>query len=164
LDDLTGKEAWKGNVVCTACRFWLTGAREPLEKKDESTDWLEGRQRGWVERIEIVDDERYTKRLEKLAVAQLQGHSSVSADRVKHVKASARTHVKTPGSDSVSCQPLESSSPDILWLGQSKLESERGQVELAVDAASAGTNRVRVATWSARFQCRPGAPSCLGVS
>jgi hypothetical protein len=23
------------------------------------------------------------------------------------------THVKTPGSDSVSCQPLESSSPDI---------------------------------------------------
>lgn len=109
-----GEEAWEGDVVCTACRFGLAGAREPLEKKDESTDWLEGRQRGWIERIEIVDDERYTKRLEKLAAAQLQGQSSASADRVKHVEASARTHVKTPGSDSVSSQPLESSSPDIL--------------------------------------------------
>jgi hypothetical protein len=109
-----GEEAWECDVVCTPCRIWLSGAREPLEKKDESTEWLEGRQRGWVERIEIVDDERYTKRLEKFAVAQLQGHSSASTDRVKHVEASARTHVKTPGSDSVSCQPLESSSPDIL--------------------------------------------------
>jgi hypothetical protein len=114
LDDLIGEEAWEGDVVGTACRFGLAGAREPLEKKDESTEWLEGRQRGWVERIEIVDDERYTKRLEKLAAAQIQGQSSASADRVKHVEASARTHVKTPGSDSVSCQPLESSSPDIL--------------------------------------------------
>jgi len=61
LDDLMGEEAWEGDIVCTACRFWLASAREPLEKKDESTDWLEGRQRGWVERIEIVDDERYTK-------------------------------------------------------------------------------------------------------
>lgn len=41
-----GKEAWEGGVVCTASRFWL-GA--PLEKKDESTDWLEGRERGRVE-------------------------------------------------------------------------------------------------------------------
>jgi hypothetical protein len=49
LDDLIGEEAWEGKVVCTTCRFWLAGTREPLEKKDESTDWLEGRQRGWVE-------------------------------------------------------------------------------------------------------------------
>ena len=89
MDDLICEKAWEGDVVCTPCRFWLAGAREPLEKKDESAEWLEGRQRGWVERIEIVDDERYTKRLEKFAAAQLQGQSSTSADRVKHVKASA---------------------------------------------------------------------------
>jgi hypothetical protein len=34
LDDLMGEEAWEGDVVRTACRFWLAGAREPLEKKD----------------------------------------------------------------------------------------------------------------------------------
>jgi hypothetical protein len=161
-----GEEAWKGDVVCTACRFGLSGAREPLEKKDESTDWLEGRQRGWVERIEIVDDKRYTERFEKFAAAQLPGQSSASTDRVKHVEASARTHVKTPGSDSVSCQPLESSSPDILGIGQRKLESERGQVELAVDACecrSAGARCVRAARGPLVVSAEP-APRCLGAS
>jgi len=73
LDDLIGEEAWEGDIVCTACRFWFASAWEPFEKKDESTDGLEGRQRGWVERIEIVDDERYTKRFEKLAAAVVTG-------------------------------------------------------------------------------------------
>src|SRR5260370_31050758 len=68
--------------------------------------------------------------------SSLRHSYKVSHQRVKH-RASARTHVKTPGSDSVSCQPLESSSPDILGsLEQSEFESERGQVELAVDAAT----------------------------
>ena len=62
---------------------------------------------------------------------------------MKHVKVGAGTHVKTPGSDSVSCQPLESSSPDILECVVRTVE-----VELTVDALA---RRVRGSTCSAHF-------------
>jgi len=60
LDNLMGEEAWESDVVC-ACRIWFARAWEPLEKKNKSADWLEGRQRGRVKGIEIVDDKRYAK-------------------------------------------------------------------------------------------------------
>jgi hypothetical protein len=86
LDDLMGEEARESDVVCAASRFWLARVWEPLEKKDESADGLDGHQRGRVEGIEIVDNKRYAERLEKLAATRLQGESSTTADRVKHVK------------------------------------------------------------------------------
>lgn len=73
-----GEEARESDVVCAASRFRLARAWEPLEKKDEGADGLEGDQRGWVEGIEIVDNERYAERLEKLAGARLQGQSSTT--------------------------------------------------------------------------------------
>lgn len=86
MDDLIGEEARESDVVCAAGRLWLACAREPLEKEDESADGLEGDQGGRVEGIEIVDDKRYAERLEKLAGARLQGQTSTTDDRVKHVK------------------------------------------------------------------------------
>ena len=119
LDDLMGEKAWKGDIICTARRFGLARAWEPFEKEDEGADGLERRQGGRFEGIEIVDDKRYAKRLEKLAAAQSVRHSSQSdmietCSRGEENNQAPLTHVKTPGSDSVSCQPLESSSADIV--------------------------------------------------
>lgn len=78
LDDLMGEKAREGDIICTARRFGLARAWEPFEKEDEGADGLEGRQGGRIEGIEIVDDERYAKRLEQLAAAQSVRHSSQS--------------------------------------------------------------------------------------
>jgi hypothetical protein len=61
LDDLVGEEARESGIVCAAGQFRLARAWEPLEKKDESADGLEGHQRGWIEGVEVVDDKRYAK-------------------------------------------------------------------------------------------------------
>lgn len=79
LYDLIGEETWESDVVCAPCRIRLAHAWEPLEQKDEGADGLEGLQRGWVEGIEVIDDERYAERLEKLAAAG-QSQSSTIAD------------------------------------------------------------------------------------
>ena len=135
LDDLMGEKARKGDVVCTARRFGLACTGEPFEKEDEGADGLEGRQGGRVEGIEIIDDKRYAKRLEKLTAAQSVTHKlsightadmieTCAGGREKKLRR-ARTHVKTPGSDSVSCQPLESSSSDIVsgsWVTSRRVE------------------------------------------
>ena len=89
MDDLMGEEARESDVVCAASQIWLACARNPLEKKDESADGLEGHQRGWIEGVEVVDDKRYAKRLEELA-ATVTGESSTTADRVKHVRPAPR--------------------------------------------------------------------------
>ena len=65
-----GKKAWEGGIICTACRLGLARAREPFEKENEGADGLEWCQGGRFEGIEIIDDKRYAKRLEKLAAAQ----------------------------------------------------------------------------------------------
>ena len=72
LDDLMGEKAGESDVVCTACCFGLASAREPFEEKDQGADGLERCKRGRIKRIEVVDDKRYTKRLEEFAAAQLQ--------------------------------------------------------------------------------------------
>jgi hypothetical protein len=64
LDDLMGEKSWEGGIICTARRFGLARAREPFEKEDEGAEGLERCQGGRIEGIEIVDDQRYAKRLE----------------------------------------------------------------------------------------------------
>jgi len=65
-----GEKAGENVVVRTPGRFRLARAGEPFEQKDEGADGLERRQGGGVEGVEVVDDKRYAKRLEKLAAAQ----------------------------------------------------------------------------------------------
>jgi hypothetical protein len=69
LDDLMGEKAGEDVVIRTPGRFRLARAGKPFEQKDEGADGLEGLQGGRVEGVEVVDDKRYAKRLEKLAAA-----------------------------------------------------------------------------------------------
>jgi hypothetical protein len=76
LDDLMGKESGEGGVVGTTCCFRFARSREPFEKENECANGLERRQGGRIEGIEVVDDKRYTKRLEKLTAAQSRVNSA----------------------------------------------------------------------------------------
>lgn len=102
-DDLLREEA--GEVV--GRRAALCGRRrgaggKPFEEEDQRADRREVVQGSGVERVQIVDDEGDAERLQKLATGA----------RVRAARRDGRAaaYVKTPGSDSVSCQPLESSS------------------------------------------------------
>lgn len=80
MDDLMGKESGEGAVIGSTCCFQFARSREPFEKEDECANGLERRQGGRIKGIEVVDDKRYTKRLEKFAAAQSRVNSAQLTD------------------------------------------------------------------------------------
>ena len=68
---------------------------------------------------------------------------------IKHICDPLRlsTHVKTPGSDSVSCQPLESSSPDIANIVR-RMDSNLPSTYKSFMKVASGANWKRLGTGS----------------
>ena len=118
-----GEKSEKFVVVLATSTGWFSSARKPLKKKYEGLDWSQRSERDGVERIQVIEEEGNTERFQQLA--------GIMSEQAIFVLIKGCTHVKTPGSDSVSCQPLESSSLDIVgWFVkeekfQWQFESER---------------------------------------
>lgn len=99
------KEAGKFSVVLYGGAVWLAGGGgDPFEEEYQCVKRLQCEKRLWFERIQVVHDVRNTERFQEFA--ECCKEFWLGENECVWLK----TYVKTPGSDSVSSQPLESSS------------------------------------------------------
>ena len=92
--------------ACSLCGSVRRGGY-PFEQKYQGMERLQCGQRIRVKGIKVVDDERQTQRLEEFTFLTVNIETGVVYPKT------VTTYVNTPGSDSVNCQPLVSSSTDI---------------------------------------------------